>query len=71
MFICKKYLLFLFDMKKYFVIEPEFIGKKITGKVGVICLTEKTSQKDLRKLHSAGFTNVVKIEEVKDEPKED
>ena len=58
-------------MKKYFVIEPEFIGKKITGKVGVICLTEKTSQKDLKKLYNAGFKNIVKIEKVKDEPKED
>ena len=57
-------------MKK-FIIKPSFIGKKITGSVGVVILTEKTSQKDLKKLYSAGFTNVVKIEEVKDEPKED
>ena len=57
-------------MKKS-IIEPSFIGKKITGSVGVVILTEKTSQKDLKKLYSAGFTNVVKIEEVKDEPKED
>lgn len=57
-------------MKK-FIIEPSFLGKKINGKVGVIYLTDKTSQKDLKKLYSAGFTNVVKIEEVKDEPKED
>lgn len=57
-------------MKK-FIIEPSFIGKKITGSVGVVILTDKTSQKDLKKLYSAGFTNVVKIEEVKDEPKED
>tara|TARA_R100000541_G_C1880968_1_gene82281 strand:- start:404 stop:589 length:186 start_codon:yes stop_codon:yes gene_type:complete len=60
-------------MKKFiqFVIEPSFLGKKITGKVGVIPLTEDTSQKDLRKLFKAGFTNVVKAIEIKDEPKED
>ena len=57
-------------MKK-FIIEPSFLGKKITGKVGVIYLTDKTSQKDLKKLYNAGFNNVVKVEEVKDEPKED
>jgi hypothetical protein len=56
-------------MKK-FIIEPSFLGKKITGKVGVINLTEKTSQKDLKKLYNAGFKNVVKVEEIEDEPKE-
>ena len=57
-------------MKK-FIIEPSFLGKKINGKVGVIYLTDKTSQKDLKKLFNAGFKNIVKIEEVKNEPKED
>jgi hypothetical protein len=57
-------------MKK-FIIKPSFLGKKITGKVGVIPLTEKTSQKDLKKLYNAGFTNVVEVEEKEDEPKED
>lgn len=57
-------------MKK-FIIEPSFLGKKINGNVGVIYLTEKTSQKDLKKLYNAGFKNIVKIEEVKNEPKED
>ena len=41
------------------------------GAVGVINLTDKTSQKDLKKLYNAGFKEVVKIEKVKDEPKED
>lgn len=58
-------------MKKFFVIEPSFIGKKVTGNVGVVILDEKTSQKDLKKLYQAGFTNIVKVEEKKDEPKED
>jgi len=57
-------------MSKY-VIEPSFIGKKIMGAVGVINLTDKTSQKDLKKLYNAGFKEVVKIEKVKDEPKKD
>ena len=57
-------------MKK-FIIEPSFLGKKINGIVGVIYLTEKTSQKDLKKLFNAGFKNIVKIEEVKNEQKED
>jgi hypothetical protein len=54
-----------------FIIKPDFIGKKIMGSVGVINLTEKTSQKDLKKLYNAGFTDVVSLEKVKDEPKED
>jgi hypothetical protein len=41
------------------------------GSVGIINLTEKTSQKDLKKLYNAGFTDVVLLEKVKDEPKED
>lgn len=41
------------------------------GQVGVFLLTENTSQKDLKKLYNAGFTNMIKVEEVKDEPKED
>jgi len=53
-----------------FIIKPSFLGRKITGKVGVIALTEKTSQKDLKKLYNAGFTNVVEVEEKEDEPKE-
>tara|TARA_R100001440_G_scaffold23689_1_gene38581 strand:+ start:13214 stop:13390 length:177 start_codon:yes stop_codon:yes gene_type:complete len=57
-------------MSKY-VINEEFLGKKIMGAVGIINLTEKTSQKDLKKLYNAGFKDVVKIEKVKDEPKED
>jgi len=57
-------------MSKY-IISPSFIGKKIMGSVGVINLTEKTSQKDLKKLYNAGFKDVVSIEKVKDEPKED
>ena len=32
-----------------FIIKPSFIGKKIMGSVGVINLTDKTSQKDLKK----------------------
>ena len=57
-------------MRKVFRIDPSFIGKKITGKNKLnVCLTDKTSQKDLKKLYSLGFTNVVKVEEVKDEPK--
>lgn len=55
---------------KRFIINPSFIGKKITGKVGVISLTEKTTQKDLKKLYKAGFTNIVSEEEVKDEREE-
>tara|TARA_Y100001938_G_scaffold143057_1_gene215255 strand:- start:9653 stop:9829 length:177 start_codon:yes stop_codon:yes gene_type:complete len=54
-----------------FIIKPEFLGKKIMGSVGVISLTEKTSQKDLKKLYNAGFKDVVLLEKVKDEPKED
>jgi len=54
-----------------FIIKPSFLGKKIMGAVGIINLTEKTSQKDLKKLYNAGFTDVVSIEKVKDEPKED
>jgi len=54
-----------------FIIKPSFLGKKIMGSVGVINLTEKTSQKDLKKLYNAGFTDVVSLEKVKDEPKED
>ena len=57
-------------MKKIFVIEPSFLGKKITGKNKLnVCLTDKTSQKDLKNLYSLGFTNVVRVEEVKDESK--
>jgi hypothetical protein len=56
---------------KRFVINPSFLGKKITGNIGVVVLTDKTSQKDLKKLYQAGFANVVTQEEVKDEPKED
>ena len=55
-------------MKK-FVIKPSFLGKKITGTVGIIPLTDKTSQKDLKKLYAAGFTNVVEVVE-KDEEKD-
>ncbi len=58
-------------MKKIFCIEPKFLGKKIMGQVGIFLLTENTSQKDLKKLYNAGFTNMIKVEEVKDEPKED
>ncbi len=54
-----------------FIVKPSFIGKKIMGSVGIINLTEKTSQKDLKKLYNAGFKDVVSIEKVKDEPKED
>jgi len=54
-----------------FIIKPAFLGKKIMGSVGVIDLTEKTSQKDLKKLYNAGFKDVVLLEKVKDEPKED
>tara|TARA_R100001015_G_C4561317_1_gene121128 strand:- start:8 stop:184 length:177 start_codon:yes stop_codon:yes gene_type:complete len=54
-----------------FIIEPNYLGKKIMGAVGVINLTDKTSQKDLKKLYNAGFKDIVKIEKVKDEPKED
>lgn len=53
-------------MKK-FSIEPSFLGKKIMGQVGVFLLTEKTSQKDLKKLYNAGFKDVVKVEEIKDD----
>jgi len=54
-------------MKK-FCIAPSFLGKKITGKDKLsVNLTEKTSQKDLKKLYQAGFTNVVKVEEVKED----
>ena len=41
------------------------------GSVGIINLTEKTSQKDIKKLYYAGFKDVVLLEKVKDEPKED
>lgn len=58
-------------MKKIFVIDPKFLGKKIMGQVGVFILTDKTSQKDLKKLYNAGFKDVVKVEEIKDEPKEE
>ena len=51
-------------MSKY-IIDPSFIGKKIMGSVGIINLTEKTSQKDLKKLYNAGFKDVVSIEKVK------
>ena len=54
-----------------FIVKPSFIGKKIMGSVGIINLTEKTSQKDLKKLYNAGFKDVVSIEKVEDEPKED
>ena len=54
-----------------FIIKPSFLGKKILGSVGIINLTEKTSQKDLKKLYNAGFKDVVLLEKVKDEPKED
>ena len=54
-----------------FIIKPAFLGTKIMGSVGVINLTEKTSQKYLKKLYNAGFTDVVSLEKVKDEPKED
>ena len=59
-------------MKKY-AIKKAFLGKLITGSVGVIPLTEKTSQKDLIKLFKAGFTNAVEIvvEEAEDERKEE
>lgn len=62
-----------FDMKKVFIIEPSFIGKKITGKNKLsVNLTESTSQKDLKKLYNAGFKDVVKVEEIKeDEPKDE
>ena len=30
------------------------------GSVGVITLTDKTTQKDLKKLYKAGFANIVK-----------
>lgn len=53
--------------KKVFTIEPSFLGKKIMGQVGVFLLTEKTSQKDLKKLYNAGFKDIVKVEEVKNE----
>ena len=57
---------------KIYYIEPSFIGKKITGKNKLsVNLTESTSQKDLKKLYNAGFKDVVKVEEIKDEPKED
>lgn len=56
-------------MKKFYI-EPSYLGKKIMGKVGVFILTENTSQKDLKKLYNAGFKDVVKVEEVKDD-KED
>jgi|TARA_R110002020_G_scaffold109267_6_gene252889 hypothetical protein len=49
-------------MKK-FTIKAEFLGKKVTGSVGVINLTEKTSQKDLNKLYKAGFNNIVEVVE--------
>ena len=62
----------IFDyMKKVFSIKPSFLGKKIMGQAGVFVLTEKTTQKDLKKLYNAGFKDVVKVEEIKDEPKED
>tara|TARA_R110000772_G_scaffold28249_2_gene71322 strand:- start:1073 stop:1255 length:183 start_codon:yes stop_codon:yes gene_type:complete len=59
-------------MKKY-AIKKAFLGKLITGSVGVIPLTEKTSQKDLIKLFKAGFTDVVEVvvEEAEDERKEE
>jgi len=59
-------------MKKY-AIKKAFLGKLITGSVGVIPLTEKTSQKDLIKLFKAGFTNVIEVvvEESEDERKEE
>lgn len=57
-------------MKKFYI-DPSYLGKKIMGKVGVFILTDNTSQKDLKKLYNAGFKDVVKVEEVKDEPKED
>ena len=56
-------------MKK-FIIKAEFLGKKINGSVGSIALNYKTTQKDLKKLYNARFTNVVEVIE-KDEPKED
>ncbi len=56
-------------MKK-FIIKAEFLGKKVMGSVGVISLTEKTTQKDLSKLYKAGFGNIVEIVE-KDAKKED
>ena len=60
-------MLYLIDMKKKFVIEPSFLGKKITGKIGIVLLTENTTQKDLKKLYNAGFTNVVKVEEIQND----
>ena len=56
-------------MKK-FVIKDSFEGAKITGNIGVIILDEKTTQKDLKKLYTAGYTNIVEVVE-KDEPKEE
>ncbi len=53
---------------KKFTIEEKFLGKKITGKNKLnVCLTENTSQKDLKKLYNAGFKHVVKVEEIKNE----
>lgn len=57
-------------MKKYVIKESE-LGKKIMSKVGVFILDEKLSQKDIKKLYNAGFTNIIDVVEKKDEPKED
>ena len=59
----------LLDMKKVYKLKESFLGKKIMGNLGIINLIEKTSQKDLKKLYQAGFSDMITIEEVKEEKK--
>ena len=59
----------LLDMKKVYKLKEAFLGKKVMGNIGIINLIEKTSQKDLKKLYQAGFSDMITLEEVKEEKK--
>lgn len=52
-------------MKKY-SIKKGFEGKKIMRKEGIFCLTESTTQKELKKLYGLGHTEAVEIIEIED-----
>ena len=53
-------------MKTKYVITKIGFGKKVLLPGSKVVLDDKTTQKDLKKLHGLGFTNLVKKQEVEE-----
>ena len=54
-------------MKAKYIITKRGVGKSVSLSDGSVVLDEKTTQKDLKRLHGLGFTNLVEKEDEKED----